>query len=275
VTITEFDAIIERVENKFLSIAEQLKGKIVLLPYAPLREQLDLPRQVVLINKGNPWRNAYRFEQAMQHEKYFEQENINYFSYQLLEDRRPNDTTMHHAIAAYAPLTRKFYLSRGVVHMNVLDFVIAAHELFHVTQDTRERTRLNSEQQFMEYVNFYSTNRGESPRIILNNETTAYAYELELLDLLLDGKLRSVTLSKDVAAVTSLGGAIHIRAEQEQTFESLVGLASLYFPNGMTKNGLPAEFVHQIARIYRRVGFELYTRDAGGRRKILPHELPN
>ena len=266
---------IERVENNFLSIAERLRNKIAMLPDMKFREQLDLPRQVMLINKENPWRNAYRLEQAHAQEKYLKQTNINYFSYELLVDRSPHDRTARYAAAGYAPATRKFFFPREIIQMNILDFVVTAHELIHVAQDTKERAQLHTEQHFARYVHFYSTEKGEKPRIILNNETTAYAYELELLDMLLDGGLRTMVASRDKAATARLGSVVPLRSGQEKMLEYLIELAFLYFPAGLTRQGLPATFVHHVARAYRAIGYELYTREAGSTRKIHRHELPD
>lgn len=265
------DQFIAEVETAFLAWGEEMAPTIAALESENLREQLPLPFELVKINRANPWKNSQRLLTESNNigngAGELRQKNLNFFRYDWFENV-PASPGLASMAAAYMPVTRVMAVSKDFNAHNTLDLLILYHELFHVTQDTGERARLQSRAQYDAYVQFYTGLRHEKPRMVLNFETTAYAYELEMLDLAVNGRLREMvrdsnkqaTLEADAATLAAMLGA---REDQVSTLELLCEFARAYFPEGIASGELPNAFVKMVAERYVDAGYALYATNNG------------
>lgn len=257
----ELDRFIKRIEKAFIAFGEELEPKIAAIEDENTREQLRLPFQLVAINRDNPWRNSQRLiheaKDIADNEGLIRQTDINFFRYDWL-DNLADAVETESLAAAYLPLSRGMGLRRDFDPGNRLDLLILYHELIHVGQDTKERALLETRELYDRYVDFYTAPSRDMLKVIVNYETTAYARELEMLDMLLDGGLRRMVVAGkcDAAAVAR---ALNIRDDQRETVEILCELAGLYFPDGVTSEGLPHAFVRAVAQECAASGYQLYA----------------
>ena len=257
--------LIKRVESGMSELWRKLQPQIESLPAGSFRDNLESPFKLVQVNSKNPYKNRITMERALQagDEDPRTLQNLNWFSY-LAMNKLPTGIA-----ASFSSLERTLILSKDFDPTNPIHLLLAYHELFHAAQDANQRQHINAaptdaagKHMFEEYVRFARVRQGERPRLAVNLEATAYAYEMELMDMMMDGKLRRLFQEPNLS-MTVGQGLKWLGADASQgnlnNMGSMLEIASNYFPyGGMDSGRLPAKFMNALAEYFQSNGYQLF-----------------
>src|SRR3989344_3841150 len=245
--------VINRIEQHSGRFAQRIRQAFSLLEHPELADALALPFELCEINQHNPNRNYPEFLQRAKGNG-FQQANVNYYAYEL--------SSSPGMAATFSPATRCMDVDRHFDPANALDWLVLYHETYHVAQDNNWRVQLDSQDQLDAYLAFHMMENPPEPRIIINYETTAYAYELECLNLLTRDELRqAVTVGR--YNLERLRVILNARPDQQGMIEMLWLFALAYWPDGTRNNQHPPPFVRHVVEAYQARGYELYTTNQG------------
>ncbi len=248
---------IEQIESSFLHLGERLEPEITKIGDPKIREELRLPFDVVKVNLTNEYRDFRKLEELAQKmpDRMVKQANINYFSFRF----NPHSVGV---AASFVPIERCVCIDSTFDTNNIFDLVVLYHELRHVVQDTLHRVSIKTDRDFEQYQNFLTAKAGEKTRILLVDETTAYAYELELLNLISKGQLKTQASDPGFNG-TWFRSQFAIRDDQLGVADVLAELSVLYFPEGLRQSALPKQFVRRVAERYWQMGYDLFILHQG------------
>lgn len=249
--IEKLDKVIVEVESSLNNLQKEVSGKLAKLPDAAEREKLEEAFKLAEINKENPNKNYLRLLEAQRtnNSGIFRQDNINYFSY---------DIDNSEMAATYLAPMRKVQIRADFDKDNLLDALVLYHEFQHVMHDTLVRSRLDSKEKFEAYLGAYTAKRGKMVVPIIG-EGTAYAHEIEMLDLLLDGALKSNVPVDPVVVQKKLKAT----PQQMGTVKLLIALAGQYYGSGSSlKRGLRHSYLDKIASYYDASRYQILWQDS-------------
>lgn len=256
---TQTDSVIAKVEAGFEKLEQTLRPRIEAMEDRSLRMELMGPFEMVKVNEAFSGKNGPRFhrEQSRGGAKETKLENPYFFGYraQKLETG---------AVAGFEAPTKTMFLNPNIDLNNLLDFLIIYHELRHAAQDGNIRKAIRSQEQFNAYLRFHTQDRNTEKRVEIMHEATAYAYEIEMLDLILEGELKKTITMGEPLDINNLLKKLNARVEQKETVELLVGFARAYYPEAQSKGGLTKRFVDFTARLYREKGYAIYMQTERG-----------
>jgi len=269
-TEAQTDALIAKIEKGFQDFGAMMYPRIEtdVQDYS-LRTELLAPFEVFELNKDNPGKNAPRHNREMTRNGATTATIANpyYFGYKAAPDLPSN------VAAGFQPTFRVMELSPDLDPDNLLDMLIVYHELRHSSQDAMTRQSIVSRNGYENYLNFYTAGPGEKQRVKLIEESSAYACELEVLNILLNGRLKAFAMSNESPNVDTVLTILNARENQRETVEALLNLAKYYYPEGTSNGILPHRFIDRIALILTEVlGQEPYikTNRGGYRRYNVP-----
>jgi hypothetical protein len=260
--------VLERAERGFARFATVLRPRISRIREAWLCTDLELPFHYVSGNHNNPQRNY---------------ETVRHLDNGGIEDLRtlPDETYFFYSImppsavqeARFSPAVRLMGLSEDIDPDNDLDMLTFFHELRHVIHDTLRRSRLRTDAERRANLEFYRTpmNVNRPKHLDLLDEATAYAVEIEALNLLLDGELESSVRDHRALDVEAALRRLHARPDQHQRERLLVGvkLAQHFYPQRWTAAKRPPEsFLDAVAAAYAGLGYEIYLPSAEGMKLV-------
>jgi hypothetical protein len=133
---------------------------------------------------------------------------------------------------------------------NLLDMLIAFHEVIHSIQDAIFRMNLDKAGKFHVHGEFFAAT-GDTPKSLVDFEAPAFALEIELLDILLDGELkRRIQAGEyDVDFLESVRRRLKGRPgdgqpgdRDLQTVGMLCNMATYLYPTGYNGGRIPEEF---------------------------------
>lgn len=260
------DALIERVETRFLEWGEEMIPKIrEHVPEGELRDTLEFPFAAVQRNRVNPLRNILALRRKVDemrsgeslsvkswgHPFYvncegytanFALDNLNFFFYESREQNRTSVLSEPNVVAGYHNALRTLQLGR-INPDNVTDLIFFFHEIEHLGQDTAIRLRIVNQEGWNAYNGLFR-NDAETP--ILNWEAQTYGCEIELLNILLEGDLK-----KNPAAMTMdhIRRSIQIPQHYIKGIESLLHLSKYYYPQGMSQGTFSTLYSQAISQV--------------------------
>tara|TARA_Y100000310_G_scaffold331324_1_gene404663 strand:- start:1057 stop:2223 length:1167 start_codon:yes stop_codon:yes gene_type:complete len=259
-TPTETQALINRIETGYLAFGESIQPLIASVSDERIRTNLQFPFDLVRVNEQNPNRN-YRIlqEEALTSadQDLYRQKDINYFSYILMSDSTAQNGSL---VAAFSPLLRAMTIADDWQADNLVDILVLSHEIHHVGQDTNERVRLDTKEKFDAFQSFYgATDPSVKPVVILNYELAAYAYEIELMNLLLNGYIRLSVDQREPINIDLVASELKAREDQRGLVELLCNFAQLYYPEALSNNGaFNKRFARVLAGHYMQLGYRVY-----------------
>ena len=163
---------------------------------------------------------------------------------------------------------------------NLLDMLVMFHEVVHALQDFLFRYNLDKKGKFDVYENFFKED-GESNSLV-DFEAPAFALEIELLNILLDGELkRRIQADElDVDFLESVRRRLKGRPGNQQpgdrdlqTVGMLCNMATYLYPEGYNGGRLPEEFRQYVGfRNKLQFGAELYELGEDGLPR--PYRVP-
>lgn len=245
------DKLIVRAEKGADNLGKRLRDKFKEIPNTLNTEKLFMPFDLVDINKGNPNRNSPRFHRkaAEAGTGSVKQDNINYFGYQS------GGRELKGLAAAYSPPTREMVLAPDFDEDNLLDNLVLYHELRHVTQDTSVRHSISSQAEFQQYVAFYTRKSGNKRRVFVLDEASAYMYEIEALNLLLDGALKEAAKKGVQLDVQQVRAQLNASKNQTGLLNMILEMGYAYYNSGSTDKGITQSFLREMVRTYRKNGY--------------------
>lgn len=218
-------------------------------------QQLNSPFEVVKMNAQNRFKNDAEFLEAMEKQgnrNMYRVENPYHFRYHV-------DKKMQGMSAGFLPLHRVMSVSDDIDPNNLLDMLVVYHELSHALSDANTRQQLRSKEEFDAYMSFYTSGPNQQKRMILNEEATAYAREIEMLNILLKGKLKESVTTGKALSIDDIQKVLNCKSMQHGTIEMLITLANAYYPEGMSTGNFTKKFMDMIAAMYRSQGYEVYV----------------
>jgi len=261
--ITLVNEVIVKAETGMAEFESIMMPKIKQVTNPYLRKQMALPFEQININVDNPNKNSLILLQRHRTEGFLRQQNLSWFSYKVKS----------HAgmAAAFAPVLRMMYLDKNFDPQNFLDLLVLYHELLHVTQDNASRGRLDSKEQYEAYNKFYMSNK-----LVLNLEVTAYALEIEALNLYLDNYIKKQISEGKEIDIHEIQIKLNARPNQLGTIKMLIDLAKLYYPEGLSSANFNPKFFHKVGEFYsQQRGYELYMKTPQGLQKYEDYLLNN
>ncbi len=213
-----------------------------------LAQKLYETFQLMDINAKNPNNNFARIQMDMKNGRgEFSNASMNYFMFHALPP------ALAGTAANYNISNRTVEVSPEFDPFNLLDIIIFHHELRHVMQDTALRSSLSTREDFDRYMAFFTLHSENDPqKVLVFNEASAYMYEIETLNVLLDGELKTSILNGNPLSLEYIRGKLHARERQIDTIQLLVAFATSYYTSGSTYRGLTPSFLDTIVATYRR-----------------------
>jgi hypothetical protein len=171
------------------------------------------------------------------------QDDINYFGYSAGKKQG--------FVASYEAPTRIMELAPDFEEDNLLDALVLHHELRHAMQDTQNRTDLHSEDDFRKYLAMYRAQAGENFKIFLIEEASAYMYEIEAMNLLLDGELKAA--HREGRKIDMAGALLKLKARPDQKgmVEMLADIARIYYGSGSGPRGMTQKYLEDMVVFHR------------------------
>ncbi len=217
-----------------------------------LRKTLDGPFEIIDRNKGNQYKNKLIGVREMRAAglKEYMSSDIYHFSYQWNGyGKYEGVLLMKDITAGFMPISRTVYFGEESNFSNDLDMLVMYHEIWHSIQDAAIRKGISSREELVMYQTSLECVTGMKPNARLMWEVEAFAFELEMLNLVLDGQLATAVKAQKLT-FAFLAQALKIRKEQENFALMLEDLAKVYFthPHGSLNFSRP--FIRRIAEIY-------------------------
>lgn len=264
------DILITAVEKAFLDFESHLRvlaQQVGTSSYLKT-EELFAPFDAVRINQNNNQRNMIRRRRKIAEHEVSETivlTHPNYFFYDLKEGHHPGEGKSGGA-ASFSPVERIMYLPPEHDPQSLLRLLIQYHEIRHANQDASRRVAMmNNPSALQAYIEFHSGRGNQKPKLILTEEASAYAYELEVLNLLLKGKLQSGQIPPVKDVIQTLG----CTSREQEGIESLLELARNYYPEGMTGAIFTTRFLNVLKDWHIAAGYDVYLQTpTGGVRQL-------
>lgn len=223
-------------------------------------EILQKPFDVFKINQKNSFRNVYLWRrQDLERsgslaDKEVAVEDPNFYFYDFQEIDKD------HA-AAFIPATRTMRLSRLYDPDNILDNLIAMHELVHVAQDNYDRATLQSNI----YYAFQRKLPDAKPKMVGIYEATAFIEEIYMLNLFMGDQFRLDVMSKsgqiDIDKYVLL---LNARSDQRPIIDFLGRVAFQLYSGQSSVQQIDARFLEYINRLHKQQGIDVYDRTPSG-----------
>lgn len=219
-----------------------------------------------------PVRNFYTYARSQpEGEKFSVIGVVNGFFYKVGDTGRD-------ARADYAARSRAIRFNSRFNPDSMLDLSMGIHEAVHTFNDSLARIDLvDYPEKLEEYLDFIAHKEGEKPKCNIFDEAQAFAVELEVLNILLDGELAKVAASlssipetisfvKGRKAAQMLGKLGASASPDNRLFlAEILNLARFYFPEMLVENRFTNRFLREVARIYREMGYDIYIPNSEGR----------
>lgn len=243
------DDLIVKVEAGADHLKQLLEAKLELVKDEKLKHQLMQPFRLVDLNRANPNKNSPRFHRTAMEQGLTEvkQENGSWFGY----GSRVNIKFA----ASYGAPNREMGISSEFDPEKVMNLLVLYHELRHVMQDNQLRDGIHSRKDFDDYIAVYTKKIDGKPISPVVEESSAYLYEIEALNVLLDGELRAAILDKKPFDLEKARIQLKIQRDDKSSLnmlDLLVEMARSYYLSGSNMNGLHKPFTDKIVQLTRK-----------------------
>lgn len=259
--MSRLDRLIADSEHAFLEFEMSVRMGMAKLPLPIYLSATDLlqPFNFVRDNVSNVHKNMIRLRTALSmymvdlgHIRTI----LGNFQYDYLEPDIPPK-----AIATFDPISRTYFMREYLDPQLFSSKLVKYHEIVHAIQNVRSQMNIGCQEEMDEYLQLYS-----GDNIVVEEEAEAYGYELEVLNILLGGRLAA---GEDVTAENAME---ILRAGTEQDhilLRDLLFLAKQYYPQGMANNTFNRDFWVWMAQIHGDAGYNLYSLRQGKKVLIL------
>lgn len=238
-----------------------------------LRQALSNPFAFVDANKTNPGKNLIRARKLA--ETQLGAGEINFMAFMLGMQKDPRHfaygilpTDIHGTATAAMNANRKIMLlNENFDPQNALDSLFVYHETVHFMHVAAWIKRNRDE-----FIKFHAMpSKSNTPVVIVNEEYDAYGMEIEALDVLTNGLLRSSR--NPLEHIDHCMRLLNARENQRGPLTMLLTLAGFYYPQGNVARGIvPRKFAEVVGKMCAHDGWDVYFRSPTGIQKILDGE---
>lgn len=248
------DQLIVKAEQGAKNLENALTPKVEkFIEKESLKSQLLLPFELVRINASNPGKNGPRFHRqgTEKGEDIVAQRDPNWFGYKAAH--------LDNAAAAFEAPFRLMDISPDFDPENLLDVLVFYHELRHAMQDTQTREQIHSEKEFQQYIDFFLKPPVKYPVL---EEASAYLYEIEALNLLLDNQLKESIEKGKILDIQFVAKKLGIKPNDQKRIDLLrlvLTLAEDFYRSGSgLQIGITRKFMDAlITRVKEHGGSDL------------------
>lgn len=252
--------LIQRVESGFGQFLDELLNNPKIQENSELVATLEKIKDLLEQNKAFALRNAVDFQ--AQHKKGTPPTDTRHFTYALL----PFDGEQKGNInAAFNILSRTMYINKNYDPNNDYDNLILLHEFVHALEDTESRQNPSDTNSPMALQRKIAKNN-----IILQVEASAFAVELEVLDVLTNGSIAKVAETKMQPDFDKIVADLNMRQEQKPFLIEAYSLGYTYFRLGKDKNAM--NYLGGINKTYTKLGFTCHSLQANGKLHTLSQQ---
>lgn len=256
----EFAAVI-RYEDLLFEWEQRLAPQINEIADTAFKNNLNAPFEIARANREtNPYRHIALYDEKRKEGKVtqsplrflIEEGHSDTFFYDFLEDEKVGATFL-------PPI--KLMLLHNSSHLNARDMLTLYHELHHVQQETDLWRHIKTEADLQRYhqalLDLNALEKGSGSLII--DELWAYAYQIEVLDLMMQGRLSEGVLRGEPLSTVIVMQELNARPNQYGATDLLNQFAGVYFLESGAKDGKFSDrYVRAVARHYRDdLGFRL------------------
>ncbi len=258
-SIEDLNILIQKAEAGMAKLEQRVKPFLEQVEDQHFREEMASPFVIAKINEANPHKNYNERVKKIADtdgDGIFAQENIHYYSYGL--------GSTAGTIAEFAPAGRLIRLSPSLDLDDVADMLVVYHELKHACNDAITRMGLDTKEKFDNYMAIFTQRSEDGERaVVLNEETTAYAYEVEMLNMLLKDELRQSISNSTPLNAKSVAANLGISKKSSiGIIEMLLEIANAYYPEGLTNKFFTERYIEHIKRMHR--GLKFYVKKPNG-----------
>ncbi len=244
--------IITELTREFGEFQQRLIPKIQQVSDPNLRACLLRPFDTWNYNqKNNPDTNGVRIQRVLVNGGKMNVHSHGEFYYMAGQDKKvPNHS------AAYSPAGKLIMIPAGTRFKSDIAKLVVFHELQHATFDIVQRKSFRTQADLDQYNDFNKN------KIDLADEAMAFALEIELLNILLEGKLRESVMNKSPLNLAEIRTRLNATQTDYQDFLTLWRLSQSYYPQGFSSVGPAGNFIQELALLYKDE--PLYIRHADG-----------
>lgn len=223
------------------------------------KQQLLEPFELYNVNKQNPHRNVYTFLLESLNQRGADALNSpidssiadrRFFFMRLLDARA---TAV--AIGVFKPLERTLFLVANIQGTNLFDGLVIYHETEHARQDSFIRQFLDNPEIRGKY-NAFGFGGGTKPRIIIDQEYQAWAKQIEVLDSLSEGRLKTNPL-RGLVETDYYMGMLGARPAQRNAVGLLISTAAVYYQSGSSIDAYIGNYPQFLNRVVYKE-YDLY-----------------
>lgn len=243
---------IERIERLFVEWGDKLILRIPKHVHHPrIREQLKVPFDYMKRNRKTKIKLYVDYSKKNPGHTIVDR---NFFYYQF------RDFGSRRIAASYNEGKRTISLSHDFNPKSTYDMLVLYHEIMHATQGDALAKMLNKDQ-----YRYYARNIAPYGNLV-GFEVQAYAWEIEILNIVVDGHLAKVFRKGGTLDVLQYMKQLNIPDSQRAQFASLVKYANMYYPEGFMTNGFSRKFDSFVVSMlrYARPGVRLYRLTKNG-----------
>lgn len=241
------DQLIQRIESAFAEFEKEVGPMIKALEDRKLTANLQGPFRVMTLNRSNPDKNLPKIIKGTTGlDATHAPDTSNSYAFNYIAQEPGTET-------GYAPLSKTVSISSNFDPRSLYDLLAVFHALKHVVLDSNVRIELHSPAEFQQYTNFYE----DEKNFILNYEAEATAYEIELLNLLVEGEL--ATAAKEQRPVNFAKLSQKIKPRDLERLADIIELSQIYYPDGANEMTSPkSPYLNHIGDTYRRLGKKVW-----------------
>lgn len=164
--------------------------------------------------------------------------------------------------AGFAPIDRTLHMNPSYNPESIGDNLVVFHEIIHSGQDAGVRQRISSQEAFERYESFHTPGMGK-PRVRLDYEASAFLFEIELLNCLLEDELRKSIQSKTPITAEAIAKKMNDQ-KNIGLYQSLLNMADHYFPLRDTNPQQALENIFAVTQATYTKTFDLYLPTTSG-----------
>lgn len=134
-----------------------------------------------------------------------------------------------------------------------------------MAQDTNQRQAIKSEKEKEDYIDFITSGLRGQKKTVINYEVTALAYELEILNLLLKGELKSAIARGEPLSPEEICMRLGASSCDFDLMFSTLVFANEYFPEGIKNGRASQRFFDFVVKVFRSMNYDIYARAPDGK----------
>lgn len=161
------------------------------------------------------------------------------------------------AIAEFIGSNRVLRLSSSFDPSNTMECLVLLHELIHAFEDAVDRSKNITPTDWKKYFEQFDRTTEGKPKNYILTEASAYAVEIEAMNALLDGELKTAVDQGEQFNFDRIKMRLSARTTAQIGFLGMtLSLVGPYYREGGKLHGYPKAFMEKIAEAGASRGYE-------------------